>query len=303
MSLASIPDYEFIAYIDEAGDPGLKNVRPIDDRGSTEWMTVSAAVICREREQEAIEWVAKINKTIGVENTQVIHFKDLTREHRLTVCEELAKLPVRLFVVATNKKNMRRHQNDRAAKVPSKQWFYNWIVRILIERVTHWCGRRADRHKLARRHVKFVFSQSGGHSYSQTAAYHELLKKQARGGKPYLSKWVPRWDVMSMHLVENYPHYKRAGLQLADVTASSFYQAIDNLDTGPCETSYAKALRPRMAHNVSGYYDDYGVVLQPTPCWTAEISSDQREIFEFYDYDFMPPMRWQAPAPVSSRSG
>ncbi len=301
--MASIPDYEFIAYIDEAGDPGLKNVRPIDDRGSTEWMTVSAAVICREREQEAIEWVAKINKKIGVENTQVIHFKDLTKEHRLTVCEEVAKLPVRLFVVATNKKNMRRYQNDRAAKVPSKQWFYNWIVRILIERVTHWCGRRADRHKLARRHVKFVFSQSGGHSYSQTAAYHELLKKQARGGKPYLSKWVPRWDVMSMHLVENYPHYKRAGLQLADVTASSFYQAIDNLDTGPCETSYAKALRPRMAHNVSGYYDDYGVVLQPTPCWSAEISSDQREIFEFYDYDFTPPMRWQAPAPVSSRSG
>lgn len=299
----SIPDFEFIAYIDEAGDPGLKKVRPIDPIGSTEWMTVSAAVVSRANDDQAAGWVADINRTIGETNTQVIHFKDLSKESRLIVAEEVAKLPVRLFVVASNKKNMRRHRNRLAEQVPSKQWFYNWLVRILIERVTDWCARRADRMNLPRRHCKFVFSQSGGHSYSQTAAYHALLKKQARGGRPFLSKWVPRWDVMSMHLVEDYPHYQRAGLQISDIVASSFYQAVDNLDTGPCEFSYAKALRPRMASRLSGYYDDYGVVMQPTPCWKADITADQREIFEFYDYDFTEPIWWQAPAPVSFRTG
>jgi len=298
---ASIPEYEFIAYIDEAGDPGLKNVRPVDEKGSTEWMTVSAVVVSRSRESDIFGWVADINRKIGETNTQVIHFKDLTKENRLTVAEAVAELPVRLFVVASNKKNMRRHQNENASKIPSKQWFYNWLVRIVVERVTDWCGRRADRNNLPRRHVKFVFSQSGGHSYSQTAAYHALLKRQSRGGRPFLSKWVPRWDVMSMHLVEHYPHYQRAGLQLADVVASSFYQAIDNLDTGPCDTSFAEALRPRMAHTATGFYDDYGVVLQPTPCWKADISADQKKIFEFYDYDFREPIWWQAPAPVSFR--
>ncbi|MGF6156483.1 hypothetical protein M2267_001726 [Ensifer sp. KUDG1] len=286
------PDYEFVAYIDESGDPGLKRVRPIDDRGSTEWMTVSAVVVSRSRDSSIKGWVADINKSVGESNTEIIHFKDLSDGNRLVVAKELAKLPVRLFVVASNKKNMRRHRNERAEKVLSKQWFYNWLVRILIERVTHWCSRRAVRQFLPRRHVKFVFSQSGGHSYSQTAAYHQLLMRQARGGRPVLDKWVPRWEVMSPHLVENYPHYQRAGLQLADVVASAFYQAIDNLDTGPCEGSYARALAPRMAFSDAGAYHDYGVVLQPTPCWSADISSDQQEIFEFYGYDFTRPLWW-----------
>lgn len=285
------PDYEFIAYIDESGDPGLKNVRPIDEKGSTEWMTVSAVVISREHEDAPKKWVADINRSIGETNTQVIHFKDLSPLHRLSVCEQVAALPVRLFVVASNKKNMRRHRNVKAEKVPSKQWFYNWLVRILVERVTDWCLRRARRQNLTRQHVKFVFSQSGGHSYSQTAAYHALLMKQARGGKPVLAKWVPRWEVMSHNLVEAYPHYQRAGLQLADVVASAFYQAVDNLDTGPCECSYAKALAPRMALTAHGDHHDYGVVLQPTPCWEAELGEDQKEIFGLYGYDFTPP-RW-----------
>ena len=146
--------------------------------------------------------------------------------------------PVRIFTVASNKKNMRRHQNERAGKIPSKQWFYNWLVRILMERLTDWCLRYSQKHKLPRRHVKLMFSQSGGHSYSQTAAYHELLKVQGQSGT-YLKKWVPRSEVMSMHLVEAHPHYAFAGLQLADIAASSFYQAVDNLDTGPCNTRHS----------------------------------------------------------------
>jgi len=288
----TIPDYEFVAYIDESGDPGLKNVRPIDKTGSTEWMTVSAVVVSRSKDDLVKNWVAGINLGLGKTNTQIIHFKDLTEAERLSVAEEVGKLPVRLFVVASNKKNMRRHRNEKAEKVRSKQWFYNWLIRILIERVTDWCHRKAQRNKLSRQHVKFVFSQSGGHSYSQTAAYHELLKKQARGGRPVLAKWVPKWQVMSHHLVEAYPHYKFAGLQLADVVASAFYQAIDNLDTGPCICTYAKALQPRIALNAFGESVDYGVVLQPTPCWQADISEDQREIFEFYGYDFTRPNRW-----------
>lgn len=285
----STPDFEFVAYIDESGDPGLKNVRPIDNRGSTEWMTVSAVVVSRQQDSNLKNWVADINRAIGETNTQVIHFKDLTDEHRFATATYLSELPVRLFVVASNKKNMRRHRNERAAQVMSRQWFYNWLIRILIERVTDWCLRRATRQNLQRQHVKFVFSQSGGHSYSQTAAYHALLMRQARGGKPVLSKWVPKWEVMSHNLVEAYPHYQRAGLQLADVVASAFYQAVDNLDTGPCNGEYARALRPRMAATVEGAYVDYGVVLQPTPAWSADLSEDQKEIFRFYGYDFTVP--------------
>lgn len=97
---------------------------------------------------------------------------------------------------------------------------------------------------------------------------------------------MPRWEVMSWSLVENYPHFKRAGLQMADVAASAFYQAADNLDTGPCCCAYAKALRPRVAMDQDRSTKDYGLVLQPTPDWKAELTTEQQEIFRYYGYDF-----------------
>jgi hypothetical protein len=40
MSSLSKP-YEYVLYIDEAGDDGLKRVRPIDGAGATEWGSVA----------------------------------------------------------------------------------------------------------------------------------------------------------------------------------------------------------------------------------------------------------------------
>jgi len=37
--------FGYIAYIDEAGDFGLRTVAPIDRRGASEWLIVSAVVI------------------------------------------------------------------------------------------------------------------------------------------------------------------------------------------------------------------------------------------------------------------
>lgn len=283
------PDYEFVAYIDESGDPGLKRVRPIDKVGSTEWMTLSAVLVRRRYDADVKSWVAEMLGAMGSANSQVIHFKDLTDAQKLAVCTDLSQRPVRLFVVASNKKNMRAYRNEKAEKAGSKQWFYNWLVRLLIERVTDYCFRYAVKNGLNRRHVKFVFSETGGHSYSQTAAYHELLKYQSRGGSMMLNKRVPRWEVMSFKLVEHFPHWKRAGLQLADVVASAFYHAVDNLDTGPCEPKYAIALQDRLAFDGSDNRRDYSVILQPTPAWQVDISQDQRQIFEYYGYSFEKP--------------
>ena len=42
------PEPYYIAYIDEAGDPGLDKVRPLDPGGASEWMTLGAVVVCAE---------------------------------------------------------------------------------------------------------------------------------------------------------------------------------------------------------------------------------------------------------------
>lgn len=284
--MQSKPDFEFIAYIDESGDPSLKRVRPIDDVGGTEWITLSAVLVRRENDDKIADWVSTINDDIGRANSQIIKFTKLSDAEKLRVCKLTSALRLRIFVVASNKKNMRGYENPRAARMPSQQWFYNWLVRLLVERVTDFCLRYAGENSLERRHVKFVFSQTGGHSYSQTAAYHQILKYQSRGGKMVLQKRVPRWEVMHWELVEHYPHFKRAGLQLADVAASAFYHAVDQLDTGPCEPAYAKALGKVVARDEEGTQADYGLILQPTPACDAPITEDQRQIFRHYGYDF-----------------
>jgi len=39
------PSYGYVAYIDEAGDDGLRAVKPISNPGSSEWLVLSAVVL------------------------------------------------------------------------------------------------------------------------------------------------------------------------------------------------------------------------------------------------------------------
>lgn len=285
------PDYEYIAFLDEAGDPGLNRVRPIDPVGGTEWMVIGATLIRRANESYPPKWVGEILKDIGIRQRPDLHFRDLSPTRQLRVCELMADLPSVYFVVSSNKKNMRQYKNERVErKSYSQQWFYNWLCRILIERVTDFVLRDLlAKHGTAKK-VKFEFSQRGGLRYSQTKAYHWLLQTQARDDYIVLRRRVPKWEVMDYRLMQVYQHKERAGLQMADVVASAFYMAIDNIDTGPCYTEPAEILKPRMAFESTEYcrksIKDYGLVLQTTPDYSVDIDEDQKKIFKYYGYTF-----------------
>ncbi|MDQ3145052.1 MAG: DUF3800 domain-containing protein [Pseudomonadota bacterium] len=278
-------DYGYIAYIDEAGDPGLNRVRPIDDNGASEWLILSAVVMKAKREDAVVEWVDEIRTGIGVTQRRDLHYRDLSPTRKLAVAERMSALPLRAFAICSNKKNMRGHVNTRAAKIPSQQWFYNWCVRLLLERVTDFCEKRCEQDYGERRLIKIEFSQRGGHRYSQTKAYHFYLGFQQEGGKVYLQKRQPVAKMLSTDLMFDYPHFSRAGLQLADAVASAFYQATDCLGPGQWNTAPAMAMEPIMAKE-NGAASNYGVALFPTPPWKGELTVDQQAIFKAYGYDF-----------------
>ena len=50
------PEYHYVAYIDEAGDPGLQRVKPLDANGSSEWLVLSAVVIGAPSEKHIAPW-------------------------------------------------------------------------------------------------------------------------------------------------------------------------------------------------------------------------------------------------------
>jgi len=277
----------YIAFIDEAGDPGLKAVRPIDANGASEWLCLGAVVMRVSQEANCVQWVRSMLTKAGSGNRLDLHYRNLPPFRKRIICSELAKLPLRAFVLASNKKNMRQYRNLRAERLKSQQWFYNFCLRMLLERVTHFCFEHAKREGAEGRLLKIVYSERGGHSYGQTTAYHELLKSQTKAGALVLTKRRIFWEVLDWRLAEAASHKTSAGAQLADVVASSFYQAMDTLPPTKWNNEFAQLLKPIVATD-DGVYMGYGLALQPTPPSAARLTAEQKQIFEFYGYRFWP---------------
>lgn len=279
-----VQDYQYIAYIDEAGDPGIKRVQPIDPNGATEWFTLGCAVIRADREAEPIAYVNRVRTIIKSFQRPDIHYKKLQPWQRLAACSELAKETARLFIVASNKQSMRGYKNPNAAAVSlhPNNFFYNYCLRILLERVTEWVERRSIMEFGEPRKMLLTFSERGGHSYRHVETYTELLKIQQANGRLYQDIRSPRFSVIDPELVRVIQHNQNAGLQVADILASAFYQAAHARAPG-WDTAPAMALKPRLA-SLTERYDRLGVQLLPWSTWKSPLTNEQKQIFRFYGY-------------------
>jgi hypothetical protein len=73
-------------------------------------------------------------------------------------------------------------------------------------------------------------------------------------------------------------------LQLADVVASAFYQAINRIDGAtPCP-DYAEALSDRVWRGARGEWFDEGFKVFPYPLRFPGLDDSQKRIFRFYGY-------------------
>lgn len=216
-----------------------------------------------------------------------MHYRNLPNFRKRIVCSEIAKLPVRAFVLASNKKNMRRYRNLRAERVRSQQWFYNYCLRLLLERVTHFCYEHAKSERADDRLLKIIYSERGGHSYGQTIAYQEFLKNQAKGRTLVLTKRRIMWEVLDWRLAEPASHKSSAGAQLPTSSQVRFtrpwirFRQLSGTTNTPncCSLSYQRR---------TDFTFNYGLSLQPTPSWKAKLTDQQKESFEFYGYGFWP---------------
>ena len=84
--------------------------------------------------------------------------------------------------------------------------------------------------------------------------------------------------------METEAHTSNAGLQLADVVASAFYQAVDVLPPTLWNPENAKLLRPRMA-TYRQSFENYGVTFVPYKYYEADLLPDQIDLFESYGFE------------------
>ena len=293
----SPPPYSYVAYIDEAGDPGLQRIKPLDENGSSEWLILSAVVIGEPNEKNVAPWRNGILRETKSQRKD-LHFTNLKPWNRRIACQELAKMPVRLFVVCSNKKNMRGYNNPFAEQYPAPNWFYAWLSRLLLERVTYFVREKSlEQHREVRK-VRLEFSSRGGLDRFGLTSYFNWLKLRSDEGKNYLPLGNLAWETIDENLVYIFAHKERAGLQLADTVASAFFKACDYVDTGECNPEFAKLLAPRMCHTPdgsNGTASGFSVKLMPN-LNKANLLPTQTEVFTYYGY----PRQWWAPTSLTN---
>jgi hypothetical protein len=96
------PPYHYVAYIDEAGDPGIERVRPCDEPGGSEWLVIGAMLIEASDELCPVQWVRSALTNCG-SRQHTLHYVNLKERQKPVVCRTLANLPVNLFAMLSNK--------------------------------------------------------------------------------------------------------------------------------------------------------------------------------------------------------
>jgi hypothetical protein len=163
------PKFDYVAFVDEAGDTGLRAIQPVDANGASEWMAMGAIVMRADLERKLPALGRRMRELLGVRQKPDIHFRNLSPAKRLLAGQLLTKCPLTAFVVVSNKVNLRGYRNEAAEqKYDAKQWFYNWCIRIILERISAEVARDSLSRFGEKRYVRIVFSERGGHSYRHT---------------------------------------------------------------------------------------------------------------------------------------
>lgn len=279
----------YVLYIDESGDDGFETVRPIDATGGSEWMVLSGVLLHEKNQLTPVDWVREFKAGIKNATRQDLHFADLTDSHRLRACSFLAAKHMRCFVVISNKRNMRGYRNPRAERHDTRNPFYNWMLRLLLERASSFCAERSVRDYGEMRAMRIELASRGGLSLARTKVYlWDKLRRQSQAGTMYLKRGDISWSVINPAEIEIFQARRRAGLQLADIVASAFGQAVEPKPDGRVLTAYADALSPIMASTLRGaVIADYGVKLMPDPpkLWGIGLNEEQVRFFERFGYD------------------
>jgi len=270
----------YIVYIDEAGDFGLRSVAPLDPNGASEWMVLGAAVLRKENESSAPAWLKSMRDKANNTQPSSLHFRNLKDGQKEIACNELIKMPLRLFIIISNKQNMKGHTNTPASYISGhRHWFYWWMTRLLLERVTDFCAEMNERDGTPDKKLQIEFSRRTDLKRSHFSDYFTRL--WAQGKDAHLAKRIINWNVFDFENVLFLDHGSRAGLQFADIATSAFYQAVNTHPHGICCPDYAVTLKP-LVHKKQGAHLNGGFTVWPYSLKHTKLSETQKTFFRLY---------------------
>ncbi len=220
----------FVAYIDEAGDDGIKF-----GLGSSQWFIVSAALGFKKDESSLVEVVELVKQTINqVQNTKYprdpnkpLHFRDLRHEQKKFYTSEIAKRPFKAKSIFLEKSNFLQHQS-----LITHHNLYSYAVGELVKKILFWCDKQVNQEILGDGTVQLVFSKRTTLKYDFLIAYLEQLFATNPDISNLKAKFFRKERVLALS------HGRHAGLQIADAIASSHFAFVEKDAYGQTERTY-----------------------------------------------------------------
>jgi hypothetical protein len=159
------PPIGYIAYVDEAGDDGIKKIRTETEDGGSEWLVISALVIHAENEPQLFPWLKGIiAKQKRGHQIQHLHFRKLDHAGKVSACTYLSDKLIYLFSRISNKKNIENYENNAAEKmnINKTSRFYAWMSRLLLEQISNFVAQRTFIDYGIVTRLRVEFSDRGG---------------------------------------------------------------------------------------------------------------------------------------------
>lgn len=234
----------FVVYIDESGDEGFRF-----DKGSSEWMVLSATVFRQEEERQEVRLVREICDLFGRDASKGLHFTNLRHPQRVAYVDRISKARVRCSSIAVRKPSLNEPEVFQAAK----RRLYIYTVRYLVERVSWFCREMRKRDDPGDGTADITFSHRRGMSYEGIRSYLEGLKAL---------RTEIHWPAIAIERIRALPHKQRMGLQIADAVASSVFQALERNPFGHTEDRYVRILKPVIWRR-KGKWRGYGLKIWP----------------------------------------
>lgn len=285
--------HHYTLFIDEAGDDKVDRLKPDSPDGNSEWLCLGGYLVRAEHEPDLGRRRDEILLSFGGQKGGVLHYRNLKPKNRLLAAQKLAShdYPARGFVVCSYKKTMIGHHNERAASASGnpRDVLFNFVGRLLLERVTHYLVNSAPRHGIRDPVLRIVMASRKGHHFGQFKAYLAQLMYQAVAGTTFLNTREIKANVLRWNEIDRATASQVAGLQLADVLVSAFFQSIERASPHYGD-KVARCLLPLMAERatrpgVPKSRANEGVTFYPAGKVAKLLTDEQGEFFAHFGYD------------------
>jgi hypothetical protein len=237
----------FIAYVDESGDEGFKFLTP-PARGSTQWFCLSAVVVRRIREPQAVVLIDDVRQRLQKPHKYTLHFRKLNHTQKVMFSQRVAQTSsLRFVTVLAHKPSLM----DSSLIAGSR--LYLFATRMLLERISWLCRDASDRHGDGDGTCEVIFSNRTNLSYEEMRDYLALLEARSQDIDCRID-----WTVNRPERIRSLHAHQSKGLQIADAVASGFFSAFEQDRFGNTEDRYAKLLIPR-SYRHNDKLNRYGV--------------------------------------------